>query len=334
MDARGFVLRVFTVVAIAAVVVVVAAVGSAIVPPGDGASVGPGLDAPPDHPEYEPAKLAPNRVSANGTILDHLESGDGEEKRILIDAGHSNRVNREDLQPLVSALVNRGHEVRYLTKNEDIDGDLAAADAFIVADPGKRYDDPEIDRVEGFVGNGGRLLILAEPNRKSISIGFGISVSTVRSRITGLAGRFGIGIGTTYLHNMEHYDGTHEQVFVHPPKNADIAGVDRAVVDTAAPVSAPDGDVLLRTAPGTNRSGVDRPDRYPVAVRDDGVLAVGDTSFLSADNVHVADNEAVAAELIRFLTGGEKDPRDKPTPSGSEESGGKDGTATPSRSSS
>jgi hypothetical protein len=323
MGAKGFVLRVFTVAALATAVVIAAVIGAVLVPPGTD-SGGDGIDAPPAHPEYDPATIDPDPIPATGSILAELEAEPGEEKQILIDTGHDNRVDRETLQPLVGALVNRGHEVRYLTKNEDMDGDLEAADAFIVVDPKKRYDDPELDRVEGFVANGGRLLILGEPNRKSISIGFGISVSTERSQVTELAGRFGMDIGTTYLHNMEHYDGTHEQVIVHPADGAEMAGVDRAVVDTAAPITAPDAEVVLRAAPGTNRSGIDEPAQYPVAVRDGGVMAVGDASLITPENVHVADNEAVAAGMIRFLTGGEKEPRDRPTrtaspsPSGTE----------------
>jgi len=312
MNAKGFLLRVFAIGIIAALVVVAATAGAVLTPPSSGVS-GAGLDAPPDRPEYEPSRLNPDRVPATGSVLAALDDEAAAEKQILIDIGHNNRINRETLQPLVGALVNRGHEVRYLTEDEELDGDLEAADAFIVADPRKRYDDAELGRVEGFVANGGRLLILAEPNRKSISIGIGISVSTERSRVTGLAGRFGMDIGTTYLHNMKHYDGTHEQVIVRPTDDADLPGVDRAVVDTAAPITAPDAEVLLRAAPGTNRSGIDEPAQYPVAVRDDGVMAVGDVSLLTPESVHVADNEAVAAGMVRFLTGGEKDPRDRPT---------------------
>lgn len=314
--------------------VLAAVVGAILVP--ENAQGGDGLDAPPAHPEYDPNRLDPQRVPATGSILAELDTKGEKNKDILIDMAHENRVKREELQPLVGALVNRGHEVRFLTKDEDIGGDLRAADAFIVIDPGKRYQQSEVDRVETFVSNGGRLLIFGEPNRKNVEVGFGLSVSEERSQLTTITGRFGFAIGTTYLHNMEHYDGTHEQVFVHAPADGGMAGIDRAVFDTAAPVSAPEGEVLLRTAARTNRSGVDDPGRYPVAVRDGNVTVVGDTTFLEPQMVHVADNEAVAAGLVRFLVSGNKRRPASPTPTptkngtavGSGTGGGSNMTAT------
>lgn len=323
MRTKGVVLRLATLVVIVATVVAVATAAGALVRTQGGTTV----DAPPPHPEYAADTLDPEPIPATGSVLNELRTnGSGERnERVLIDLGHQNRIDREDIQPLVGALVARGHEVRFLEAGEDIGGDLEAADAFVVIDPAKPYRGSEADRVRSFTANGGRVLLVGEPNRKDLNIGlFGATIDTQRSHITGLAGRFGISFGTTYLHDMERNDGTYKQVVVEPAAGADLPGVNRVVVDTAAPVSAPDGDPVLRTPPTTNRSGVDGGAAYPVAVRTDDVMAVGDATLFRADNVRIADNEAFVAATIRFLLRGDKQPRTGPGGGGNTT-----GTATP-----
>jgi hypothetical protein len=292
---------------VAVVALVVAAATTVFAPPDDTTPVPD--DPPPEHPAYAADRLTIDRIPAEGSVTDRLPDNESEEKVVLIDAAHQNRVDREDLQPLVEALVRRGHEIRFLTADEDIDSDLEAADAFVVADPGAPFSGAQVDQVDGFVNDGGRLLLLGEPNRQSISLGlFGASVSTERSRVTALAGRFGISFGTRYLQNMDHNDGSFRNVVVEPAPGAEIQGVDRATTYVAAPVTTGEGETLLRTAPGTNVSGQDASGRFPVAVTDGSgnVLAIGDASLFAERHVSIADNEAVAAHAVEFLVSGDK----------------------------
>jgi hypothetical protein len=121
--------------------------------------------------------------------------------------------------------------------------------------------------------------------------------------LSALASAYGVSLGTNYLYNVESNDGNYQHVTVEPGPQAGDLRPDRAAMYTAAPVSAPGGDgrVLLRTAPETVEFSTERTGQFPVMVRSGNVILAGDSTFVRADRVSVADNEAVLAHLVEFL---------------------------------
>jgi hypothetical protein len=257
------------------------------------------------NPEYEPDAVVPDPIEATGTVDPDPAPDADDTGTIVIDRGHANRFTRSDIEPLVDALVREGYHVEFYT-----DGDLATAlegaDAFLVIDPGTEYLPGDIDDVRQFTGNGGRLVMIGEPDRTAVSASiFGTSIATQESRLTTLASRYGMSVDTQYLYNQENADGTFKHVLAQPTAG-ELDGVDRTTMYTAAAVTARNGSVLLRSAPNTIKSGSDEvTGEYPVAVERNNVLLLGDKTFMQGDRYRVADNEQLIAYLAEFMIEGD-----------------------------
>jgi len=279
------------------------------------ASVGPTLLASDDggeeafqNPEYAPDRVAPDPLSATGTVnLSGVEATTN--GTVLIDRGHANRFSRADIEPLVDALVRQGFSVEFYTDG-DLGGRLADADVFLVIDPGSEYLPGDVDDVRQFTGNGGHLVMIGEPDRTAISSGLlGTSIQTQESRLTALASAYGMSVDTQYLYNQEHADGTFKHLVARPTGQGGLDGVEQATMYTAAAVTTQRGTVLMRSAPNTHKSGNDQvTGEYPVAVRTQNTVLLGDKTFLRGDRFNVADNEAFIAYLVEFMLQGDHQP--------------------------
>ncbi|AZH26622.1 DUF4350 domain-containing protein [Haloplanus aerogenes] len=280
------------------------------------------------NPEYEPDAVVPEPVEATGTVDANPAPSADDSGTVVIDRGHSNRFTRADIEPLVDALVREGYNVRFYT-----DGDLATvldgADAFLVIDPGAEYLPGDVDDVRQFTGNGGRLVMIGEPDRTAISASLlGTSIQNQESRLTTLASRYRMSVDTEYLYNQENADGTFKHVLVRPTGDGGLEGVERTAMYTAAAVTAQNGTVLLRSAPSTHKSGSDEvTGEYPVAVQRNNVLLLGDKTFMSGDRYRVADNEQLVAYVAEFMIEG--DYQAPPDVDEDDESNAENGTATP-----
>lgn len=289
---------------------------------------------PLQNPEYNPEQVVPEPLEATGTVEANPDPSADDTGTIVIDRMHGNRFTRADIEPLVDALVREGYHVKFYT-----DGDLATAlegaDAFLVIDPGSEYRPGDIDDVRQFTGNGGRLVMVGEPDRTVISASiFGASVRTQQSRLTTLASRYRMSVDTEYLYNQENADGTFKHVIARPTGDGDLDGVERTAVYTAAAVTARNGTVLLRSAPSTQKSGSDEvTGEYPVVVQRNNVLLLGDKTFMTGDRYRVADNEQLVGYVAEFMIEGdyEAPPDEEETDEDDEPSvdNGSDGASQP-----
>ncbi|MFB6281200.1 MAG: hypothetical protein ABEH40_04185 [Haloferacaceae archaeon] len=294
--------RIAVLVLVAALVVAGAGVGAI-------AGGGGSASQPLALPEYQPDRVAVEPLPAEGTIRpDRNEVNRG--GTVVIDAGHNNRFSRSDIQPLVEALTRVGYRVEFYTE-----GDLAAAledaKAFVVIDPGREYPPGDVDDVRRFTGQGGRLLIVGEPSRITLGGGFFGGLVLQQSSVTALASSYGMSLDTAYLYNQdtENADGNYKFITAAAGENADLGGVNRTTMYTAAAVRSQGGTVLLRSTAGTFRSSSDdEQGEYPVAVRRNNVVLVGDTTFMQPSKHNVADNEAFMAYLVEFLASGDRQP--------------------------
>jgi len=285
---------------------------------------------PLQNPEYSPDEVAPQTLAATGTVEANPAASADDTGTVVIDRGHGNRFTRADIEPLVDALVREGYHVKFYT-----DGDLATAledaDAFLVIDPSSEYLPGDVDDVRQFTGNGGRLVMIGEPDRTAVSAGlFGASIQTQESRLTALASRYRMSVDTEYLYNQENADGTFKHVVARPTGEGGLDGIDRAAVYTAAAVTAQNGTVLLRSAPNTHKSGSDEvTGEYPLVVRRNNALLLGDKTFMSGDRYRVADNERLVAYVAEFMIEGdyEAPPDVTDDPSTGDEPSTDDGTA-------
>lgn len=264
---------------------------------------------------FQPDRIRAQPPAAEGQVtMDARTRG----KLILVDVEHNNRFADSDIEPLVSALEQRGHEVRYFDTNTAKPGGLSVAlkdaDAFVVINPGQRYDVSEADAVEAFVQDGGRLLLVGRPTAEQRGP-FGFRSTGVRNGHAGLASRFGITFGSGTLYNMRVNQNNFQSIFASPRvENPVTAAVDRVVFRQATPVHVTRGTILLRAEPGTRLDTTRDRGQPPVMVRTDRVVAVGDGTFLFPENAGVADNEVLVGNVADFLVTGEHEEDEPPEP--------------------
>lgn len=276
-------------------------------------------------PEYAPENVSTTAVPAAGTVESDPSVGTPGGV-VVIDDDHANRFDQATIDPLVTELVETGYTVRIHEGERDLQTVLAGADAYVVIDPGGAHTPDEVATIREFTDAGGHLLLVGEPTRRTVSTSIaGASVSDQESRLTPLTTEYGMLLGTPYLYNTGANVGSYKHVAVRPTPESDLT-FDRAALFTAAPVRSDGGTVLLRAAPDTVESGQDTVGQHAVAVRksSEGVLLVGDASFLAADRYNVADNEQFLAALVEFLKRGAA-----PPPSFGEDDTTDDDAATP-----
>lgn len=291
------------VLVLAAAVVVAIAGGAATIKPDEG-----GAADPLALPEYQPDRVSVESIPAKGRITPDRSAVQGS-GTVLIDDGHSNRFSRADIQPLVRGLTRVGYNVEFY-KQGDLAAQLEDAKAFVVIDPGTEYKPGDISDIRKFTGQGGHLLIVAEPTRVRIGGGlFGSALVHRESAVTTLTSSYGMSVGTSYLYNQQNADANYKFITTELGRNVNIEGVNRTTMYTAAPVRAHGGTVLLRSRPHTFRSSTDATSgQYPVAVRQREVVLVGDKTFMGTSRYKVADNEDFIAYLVEFLASSDRQP--------------------------
>ncbi|WP_435062558.1 DUF4350 domain-containing protein [Halobaculum sp. EA56] len=286
-------------VVVVAVAVAVAFVLGGI--PGLIASSGP-EPAQLNNSEYPVSELGVTQIPAEGDVEADV-SGSG---TVVIDRSHANRFSRADIEPLYRTLTRAGYEVEFHDRGA-LGPALSDADAFVVIDPGSPYDETDADALRSFTEDGGRLLVLGEPNRVRVTAGLGgVSTTQQVSELSNLGAEFGLSFSTGYVYHQSANDGNYKRPLASPVGDAEGVGDEVALYTAATVRPLDDGEVVLRLDRGGRLSSQDRTARYPVAVRTEGVLAVGDKTFLRADRYNVADNEDFVAYLVEFLTGGER----------------------------
>lgn len=270
-----------------------------------GSSAAPLLTSPgvqqQDHPAFE-SGLVPEQAPDKG----HVALGRVDHRGlIVIDDTHANRFDHDQIQPLVEAITSAGYEVEIASGS--VGDAIEGADGLVVIDPGQEYSQSEVDDIERFVANGGRLVMIGEPPQSQIVGGlFTISIRTVRSQLDSLSKAFGLEFGESYLFNTKENDGNFRNVFAQSQGDSPIvAGVDRTAFYTATSVSAANGQTVLQTTRGSRSVRGDTPGQYPVAARNGNVLAIGDKTFLSEDNFNVVDNDRFIENVARFLIAGD-----------------------------
>lgn len=288
---------------VAVMVIGLATVGALLVPSNSG------VDEGPAHPEYDADRLAPDRLESSGQA-----NPQGDVGVVLFDRSHGNRFGEEDISPLVQAIDRAGGEVQFTDVTDGFLPALEEADVLVVVDPASQYTNSEVDAVQQFVDDGGRVVIVGEPNRKIVEQqGLQVGLGTRRARLTSVSSAFGISFGSQYLYDMENNDGNFKSVVVSPPDGADagaVEGVEQVALYTATAVETDRGTVLLRTARSAERGNDASDQRYPVAVLagGGGVVAVGDKTFLSQDYSAIADNDVFVQRLVEFMATADHQP--------------------------
>ena len=146
---------------------------------------------------------------------------------VIVDLAHGNNVDRYQFEPLAAALADRGLGVRYWMSDIDpmtvtsfmdypdqsaeLASMLRGASGLVVVSPFFLWSKAEIAQVEQFVADGGRLLMISDPD----------VAGDLAQDINSLGEPFGIVFTGDYLYDTVENDENH--VHVYPSEFVDSA---------------------------------------------------------------------------------------------------------------
>jgi len=245
-------------------------------------------------------------------------------KVVVIDDAHQNNVDEIQLRPLVNALTENGHSVRFYRPDRGPSGEalnetLRGADAFVSVAPDSRFSTGEAKSVGAFLDAGGRVLAAGEPESGGlgggiITIGLGGGGGTTNAEFAPALSPHGLTVGSGYLYDTTDNVNNHANLRVSSAGEGDLtAGVEEVVVHEATPVTGE--NVLLRTDSSAELSTTRDASDYGVLARSGNLAVLGDSSVLDPDWAYVADNEVLVGNLVDYLVTGDREPM--PAPSGS-----------------
>ncbi|MCE7981978.1 MAG: hypothetical protein DYG89_12350 [Caldilinea sp. CFX5] len=177
--------------------------------------------APPEVPDLSFA-ATPMPTPTPLPVNDPSLTDDGELRRgsVVVDFAHFSFLNPGNLQPLADALADRGLGLRYWIsqvdpmalesaaqfpdQSEDLATQLQDASALIVISPFFLWTPQEIAVAEHFVADGGRLLLVSDPD----------VLGDFPSLVNILAEPFGVVFNDDYLYDTSHNDGNFTFFFV------------------------------------------------------------------------------------------------------------------------
>ena len=228
----------------------------------------------------------------------------------LVDGTHGNGFTKEEIATLVSRVAHRGYDVEVIGEPASFGGfrtmgersrlglleeKLRLAGSMVVVLPGEAYTREEVDLVERFVDKGGRLLLVADPSRSH--------------QIDSLAERFGIAFQPGYLYDSQDYDLNFQNIKVSHFREDQITRDLESIAFYLTGALESTGPALAITSPTTRSPLTENPTTFSPLVRGskDGVVAVGDLTFMVPPRSTVLDNDTLISNLADFLTAGERE---------------------------
>jgi hypothetical protein len=314
----GRVVGVVVTFVVAALLVVGAVTGAGIVLNGETA---PSPSSDTNDSAYDTASLLLTAVPDDGRVP---VPGTTTEKTIVVDLSHGNNVDRASMDPLITALVAGGHDVRFFaggstssfgsSSAEALNRSLSSADAVIIANPVRGYTGAEVAGIEAFADAGGRVLLLGDPPESGSTASVAVpglptsgSGTAAAGQPNNVASQFGIAFGAGYLYDMEENANNFAYTYSSATSENDLsAGVDRAVLSDAVPIATSEATTTVLAGRNVSASATRDRGTYPVAVRNGNAIAIGDTWFLSPEGATLADNERFVGNVASFLVAGEK----------------------------
>jgi hypothetical protein len=281
-----------------------------------------GVYTPPQIAELDETRIEVPLPEYSPATEDVVESAG----RVVVDMGHDNNLEVDDLSPLRDRLAARGVTVEtYDGYTASLDSQLRGAVALLVAAPTYQFAEWEVDAVVDFVERGGRVLLVADPTRPvpplgdedSIDLGDVLFPESAIPAINSLAESMGVVFFDDYLYNLVDNEGNYRNIRLSPSGDDQVLVEDvETVVFFAAHSLRGEGPVLfsgddnirssLRTGEGDLAAGV--------LSAEGRVLALGDLTCLTAPYHTVRDNDRFLSNLADWLVSAERrwDLRDFP----------------------
>jgi hypothetical protein len=281
-----------------------------------------GVYTPPQIAELDESEIEVS-LPEYRSIADTAVEGAG---RVVIDVGHDNNLEVDDLTPLRDRLVARGANVEeYDGYTTALDAQLRGAVALVVAAPTYLFADWEVEAVVDFVEKGGRILLAADPTRPVAPPGEEYDVDLYEvlypesaiPAMNSLADSLGVVYFDDYIYNLVDNEGNYRNVSLSLGESDPTLteGVEKVILFASHSLRS-EGQVLLTGDANTESSlRTGESDLAAGVLSAEGnTLALGDLTFLTAPYHTMGDNDRFLSNVADWLLSAERqwDLRDFP----------------------
>ncbi len=240
---------------------------------------------------------------------------------VVVDLAHGNRLARSQFEPLAAALARHGVGMRFwltdinlleITNFYDFPDQsdklaplLAGASALVVVSPFFLWSPQEIALAERFVADGGRLLLISDPD----------VVGDLAQDINNLAEPFGVVFHDDYLYDTVHNDGNYIHIFLGEflDQAAELADSTiafygaRSLGGAIVPQAISAETTLSSVRLGVNRFTPMALAGDPTRGTDGRVLAMTDFDVMTQPYVERHDNRRLVEFVAGFLAGASRE---------------------------
>ena len=278
---------------------------------------GPSQTASPAMPDYSNIDFPKPALSTEMPIpLSPKKPG----ITVLLDLQHQNQYSLSEIDPLVRYIEAYGGSIQITSEQTILDTSLKSADVYISITPIMRFTQQEITQVNHFVDRGGKLVVITDPTRNSMSAmpmmdtggGTGTTMLSGTDNANLLLEPFDIAFADDYLYNMVENEGNFRNVLINDLVDHDLTGgIEQLVIYGGHSVTS-GGKQLAKTGGNTLSSTNEGDEIYSVMdiveSGDGSVIAIGDLSLITSEYVLSSDNQVFVKNLAKFIT---SDPREK-----------------------
>lgn len=272
---------------------------------------GPTRNAPPVLPNYSDIDF-PRPVFS--TEIPLPGSPQNPETVVLFDLQHQNQYSISEIDPLVRSIEAFGGEIKITSEQTNLETSLKSADVFLSVAPMMRFTQQEITLISDFVDRGGKLIVITDPTRNSMSaMPMGdTGASPVTTMLSGtdnanlLLEPYNIAFKDDYLYNLTENEGNFRNIFVTEFANDNLTrGIKKMVVygghsvtSSGIQIARTNGKTLSSTNEGNETFSVIDFVKYG----EGSVLAIGDLSLITPEYVLSADNQIFVQNLAKYTT--------------------------------
>lgn len=232
---------------------------------------------------------------------------------IIFDFSHGNYYNISDIDPMTSFLTNLGVSFSLSDSSLMLEAQLKNATAYVVIAPTLTFARYEVQAIEKFVERGGKLLVIADPTRNidpyTAYYYSSTSVTTSVDVVNLLLANYRITFSEDYLYNVVHNEGNFRNIIFNDFTSSTVTeGLDEVVFYGTHSIRS-EGEALITGDADTVSSITDKDGSLsPVVSSGDGVLALGDLSFMTFPYNQVSDNQKLIENIVKFLLQGTTQP--------------------------
>lgn len=266
--------------------------------------------AAPDRPlpevEFDAAAVSPRRE-----VVDNPKASKGV---VAIDFNHSNALFPEELNILLSKVVNRGFSYELIlpqadgaaaadgsTDDQSLAGKLRYSTALILPLPRVEYTPAEVAEIKNFIEKGGRVMIIGDPTR-----------TVVVEALNSIAGAFGVIYANDYLYSQVNNDNNYRNVvytnFQDSPLTKGLDKDHKVIFYAGGSLTAPGHEIIMGDE--TTHSSVSEGGRKVASAAlttNNQVLALTDLTFFTEPYSAAESNGLFINNIADFLTGGRRD---------------------------